>query len=233
MELPAELVLVAFLHGRATEGVEPGTSRLGERTGQGAPLASGTVALTMRLFGLALLLGVVAAPAAAGPPKITNYARIDNLRAHYDREIARLQRDVAFRAKPRIERMIIRYGEHRMLEGKKLTGDYVVMQVFEEWGAIKTASPAKADVKILMLLPEALKANYAGIRAVGLNRKERLNASKPLVKALMNDHLYVRQAAIDCLKAIYGTNHLYRADASKRERSKAQKDWGRFIKRKR
>ncbi len=185
----------------------------------------------MRLFGLALLLGLVAAPAAAGPPKITNYARIDNLLAHYDREIVRLQREVAFRAKPRIERMIIRYGQQRMFEGKKLTGDYVVMQVFEEWGAIKTASPAKADVKILMLLPEALKANYAGIRAVGLNRKERLNASKPLVKALTNDYLYIRQAAIDCLVAIYATNHLYRADANEKARKARKKYWESYIKR--
>ena len=185
----------------------------------------------MRLFGLALLLGLVAAPAAAGPPKITNYERIDNLLAHYDREIARLQREVAFRAKPRIERMIIRYGQQRMFEGKKLAGDYVVKQVFEEWGAMKKASPTAADVKILMLLPDALKANYRGIRAVGLNRKERHNASKPLVKALTSDYLYIRQAAIDCLKAIYSTKNLYRADANEKARKARKKYWEGYIKR--
>ena len=82
-----------------------------------------------------------------------------------------------------------------------------------------------------MLLPDALKANYGGIRAVGVNRKERHNASKPLVKALTNDYLSIRQAAIDCLTAIYSTSNLYRADARKKERSNAQKSWERLIKR--
>ena len=188
----------------------------------------------MRFVGLALL-GLVAAPAAARPPKITNYARIDNLLAHYDRETERLRQEEAFKAKPRIERMIIRYGEQRTFEGKKLTGDYVVKQVFDEWEAIQKASPTEADVKILMSLPDALKANYSGIRAVRVNKvnkKERKNASKPLVKALMNDHLYVRQAAINCLKAIYGTINLYRADAAKRDRARAQKNWEALVNRK-
>ena len=189
------------------------------------------MALTVRFFRLALLLGLVAAPAAARPPKITNYARIDNLLAHYDRETARLQREVEFGAKPRIERMIIRYGDQRMFEGRKLTGDYVVKQVFEEWDAIQKASPTEADVKILMKLPQALKANYSGIRAVGVNRKERLNASKPLVKALAHDRLHMRQAAIDCLKAIYGTINLYRADANEKERKARKKSWESYIKR--
>ncbi len=188
----------------------------------------------MRFVGLALL-GLVAAPAAARPPKIANYARIDNLLAHYDRETERLREEEAFRAKPRIERMIIRYGGQRTFEGKKLTGDYVVKQVFDEWEAIQKASPTEADVKILMSLPDALKANYSGIRAVRVNKvnkKERKNASKPLVKALMNDHLYVRQAAINCLKAIYGTINLYRADATKRDRARAQKNWEALVNRK-
>ena len=185
----------------------------------------------MRLFGLALFLSLVAAPVAARPPKITNYARIDNLLAHYDRETARLRREAEFRAKPRIERMIIRYRQQRTFEGKKLAGDYVVKQVFDDWDAIQKTSPTEADVKILMQLPQALKANYSGIRAVGVNRKERLNASKPLVKALTHDRLHMRQAAIDCLKAIYGTINLYRADASEADRKKAKRSWEGYIKR--
>ena len=75
-------------------------------------------------------------------------------------------------------------------------------------------------------LPEVLKKLY---ERVPIDRDGRFATSKPLVDALDSEFLHLRQAAIECLWAIYGERNFYHADLSPADRKKRQGAWRNYI----
>jgi hypothetical protein len=80
---------------------------------------------------------------------------------------------------------------------------------------------------VLLKLPHALKERYA--KVVPIPKSARHKASVPLVKALTHKNFYVREAAIESLKAIYGRTLLYKPDATAGARKTKQAKWRKEI----
>ena len=61
----------------------------------------------------------------------------------------------------------------------------------------------------------------------------RFEASRPLVDALTSKYRALRDLAIACLRALYGTELFYKPDANASERAKTQRAWAREIRKRR
>jgi hypothetical protein len=133
-----------------------------------------------------------------------------------------------FPKKPREERLVLllERGETRF-DGHPLTGQYVVREILS-WRALDRADPSREALRILALLPEALKERYASVDDHTL-KERRYRASVPLVLALTAQHRHFRVAAIACLKALYGTRLGYRVDLPPNEQKKSQRVWMKII----
>jgi hypothetical protein len=141
--------------------------------------------------------------------------------------LIRVNRDpMAIRARRMIS--LFREGVDKF-EGKSLTGARVVREVIENWDGWQRPeeeTPEEA-IRISKMLPHALRERYA--RVILIPKEDRYRASVPLVKALTHKNFHVREAAIECLKSIYGRTLLYRPHASPSARKQKQKKWKREI----
>jgi hypothetical protein len=177
-----------------------------------------------------LLVVLLAGVAFARPPTVPDFARMDELDSILLNLRHKYKEAEEFQRKPREERMILLFERSREdFEGKTLTGEYVVKELFEKWKVWRAKdkdTPAEA-IRILMLLPDALKVRYA--TGYPIPKLARYKASVPLVKALTHKNLHIRTAAIECLEAVYGRTLFYRPDASPGARKKKQSEWKREI----
>ncbi len=86
-------------------------------------------------------------------------------------------------------------------------------------------TPHRRDRALLESVPAIVKAYF-----VGEGRLHELDpAAAILVKALNAPYRYLRQAAILSLKAMYGTDHGYCADAPQPQRAKAAAFWQSYL----
>jgi hypothetical protein len=169
----------------------------------------------------------LAATAAAKPPRVQHFRHSDELKAALEKLHATLKRREDFPKKPREERLVLllKRGETRF-EGRPLTGQYVVQEILG-WDALDRGDPSSESMRILALLPDALKERYAALDRT--LKEHRYRASIPLVLALTADHRHFRVAATACLKALYGTRLGYRPDLPSKTRKKSQRIWMKFI----
>ena len=185
----------------------------------------------MRTAPLLLVLLIPALPASAEPPLVRGFQRADTLeqRMHERKDV--LTAEEEFARKSWHERMLIRYAEGaEKFGGRKLSDTFVVRQFFG-WKEIRTDEPDAESVRVAMLLPEALRLRL--VAAEPLPKAQRYEASRPLVDALTSKHRALRDLAIACLRALYGTELFYEPDASASERAKAQRAWAREIRKRR
>ncbi|MHC4225443.1 MAG: hypothetical protein ACYSUN_15745 [Planctomycetota bacterium] len=184
----------------------------------------------MRPVAPLLLLVALAAPAAGRPPEVPDFVRMDELDMKLLNLESRFRQEEEFAKKPRQEKMILLFmGGTPKFEGKTLTGEWMVKEVLEKWDVWKLPAeqtPQEAR-DVLVKLPHALKERYA--KVVPIPKTARHKASLPLVKALTHKNFYVREAAIESLKAIYGRTLLYKPDATPGARKAKQAKWRKEI----
>ena len=129
--------------------------------------------------------------------------------------------------RPRQERMILGFSANETeFEGKKLTGETLVKEIFEKWPAIQRKDPSPDALRILAMLAPALKKRYV---VVPTPKMPRYLSSKPLMKPLDSPHFHIRKAAIDCLKAMYSQSGLYKPGADRARRRKIMHQWKKRI----
>jgi hypothetical protein len=175
------------------------------------------------LAGLLLL----ALPAAALPPLTPDFVRLREFRRNIDARVAELQEEEAFRSKPREERMLLTFGKQEEFEGEKIDARDVIEICFA-WGEANRDKPTEAAVRVLKLLPQVLAQRCGG---PNLDRRERRQASIPLLKGLDSDAKAVREAAIESLRKIYDPPRIDRYDPaqSAKERSSSIRAWKRAV----
>ena len=176
------------------------------------------------------LLACLASRADAKPPESPKFARAKELLEKLEVRSERLKQEEEFKAKPRVERLVIKFKEGAAtFLGEELNGSFVIREVMT-WDRIRL-EVVPDDVKgVLLLLPEAFKARYGFVytRSKTL-RKQRRCAGARLVAALTHDLRHVRKLAIECLEAMYGARRGYDADAPAAERKRKQKEWRRSL----
>jgi hypothetical protein len=176
------------------------------------------------------LLACLASRAGAKPPESPKFARAKELLEKLEVRSERLRQEEEFKAKPRVERLVLKFKEGAAtFQGEELDGSFVIREVMT-WDRIRL-KVVPDDVKgVLLLLPEAFKARYGFVytRSKTL-RKQRRCAGTRLVAALTHDLRHVRKLAIECLEAMYGVRHGYKADASEAGRRRKQKEWRRSL----
>jgi hypothetical protein len=180
-------------------------------------------------FGCALTLCLVSR-AGAKPPESPRFARAKELLEKLEARSERLRQEEEFKAKPREERLVLKFKEGaEKFEGEELTGAFVIREVME-WDRVRRKIPSDDVKRVLLLLPEAFKARYGFVytKSKAL-RKQRRSASARFIAALNHDFRHVRKMAIDCLAAMYGVRRGYKVDASESERRKKQKEWRRAV----
>ncbi len=176
---------------------------------------------------LGLLLALLP-PAAAKPPVLPGYARMDDLESDLVANAQRMREEEEFAAKPFAERLILKFqeGATSYEHVKRLDGEDLAEEILEKWKEAQAEEVGKEVARILAMLPEALRARYD---VNPIPKRERFKASKPLVDALTHKYTPIRQTAIDCLKAIYGQTRLYQPDLPLKKRIDIQKDWKKQI----
>lgn len=182
-----------------------------------------SVALWALAFGSAL-------PAEAKPPGSPQFARARELMERLEVRSERLKKEEEFKAKPRVERLVLRFKEGApTFEGEELTGVYVIREVVA-WDRMQSRVVPEDAEGVLLLLPEAFKERYGFFytKSKALRRQRRC-ASLRLVAALTHDLRHVRKLAIECLAAMYGVRHGYKVDAPEAERKRRQREWRRAL----
>jgi len=183
------------------------------------------------VFGCALLMHL-ASRAEAKPPESPQFVRANELLEKLEARSERLKQEEEFKAKPREERLVLRFKEGATtFQGEELTGAYVIREIMA-WDRVRL-KVTPADVKrVLLVLPEAFKARYGFVytKSKAL-RKQRRCASARLVAALTHECRHVRRLAIECLDAMHGARHGYKVDAPLCERRRSQKEWRRAVSR--
>jgi len=177
-----------------------------------------------------MLLMCLASRAGAKPPGSPKFARAKELLEKLEARSERLKQEEEFKAKPRVERLVLRFKEGATtFQRQELTGAFVIREVMT-WDRVRLAV-IPDDVKgVLLLLPEAFKARYGFVytRSKAL-RKQRRCAGARFVAALTHDLRHVRKLGIECLEAMYGVRHGYKVDASEAGRRRKQKEWRRAL----
>jgi hypothetical protein len=176
------------------------------------------------------LLACLASGADAKPPGSPKFVRAKELLEKLEVRSERLRQEEEFKAKPRVERLVLRFKEGAAtFQGEELDGSFVIREVMR-WDRIRL-EVVPDDVKgVLLLLPEAFKARYGFVYTKSKTlRKQRRCASTRLVAALTHDRRHVRRLAIECLEAMYGVRHGYKVDAPEAERRRKQKEWRRAL----
>lgn len=170
---------------------------------------------------------LLALPAVALPPLSPGFQRMRELRRGMDERIVALREQEAFAAKPRVERMLLTYWRKAPFEGEEVDARDVIEACFG-WEEAKRENPTEAAARVLRLLPLMLGERCGG---PNLDRKERRQASVPLLKALDDDAEAIREAAIASLRKMYDPPRIdrYHPAMSARERSSQIKAWKRAV----
>jgi len=149
------------------------------------------------------------------------------LRRDIDARVAELKEQEAFNSKPREERMLLTYWKQDTFEGEEIDARDVIEACFA-WEEVNREKPTEAATRVLRVLPHVLAQRCGG---PNLDRKERRQASVPLLKALDSDAKAVREAAIESLRKLYDAPRVDRYDPaqSARERSSAVRAWKRTV----
>jgi hypothetical protein len=185
----------------------------------------------MRIGLLLLALLIPALPASAEPPSVHGFQRGDPLEQRMQERRRELLAEEEFARKPWHEKLVIRYAEGAAsFDGRKLSDTFVVRQ-FLGWKEIRNDAPDPESVRVAMLLPEALRLRLVASKP--LPKASRFEASRPLVEALTSRYRALRDLAIACLRALYGTELFYEADASASDRVKMQRAWAKEIRKRR
>jgi hypothetical protein len=179
-------------------------------------------------FPAAVLL--LAGAAVAQPPVAKDFVRMKELREKIAIRTAQLQEKEEYEKKPREEKILIAFerGEEKFDKIPKLTGK-VVVETCLEWAEIQQAEPTEAGKRVLARLPLALEKRFAQVLEV--NRKDRYDASQPLLEGLNSDFPLVRVAAFESLKKMYRTQNaqFYVPSMDKKARQKPISEWKKFV----
>ncbi len=133
---------------------------------------------------------------------------------------------LAYLGKPRIERLIVAWeSRSRFFEGKKLEAELAVREIFERWKRVRMWMPDKKDRELLERVPGIVEAYFKETE----RRGELGPAARVLVEALTAHYRHLREAAIGCLRAMYGTDHGYSSDATRAQREKNAEFWHRYL----
>jgi len=177
-----------------------------------------------------LLLPLLAAVAAARPPESKEYRRMNDLKDLIASRAAQLKAQAEFEAKPREEKILILFEKGQdKFEGKSLTGEYVVEMTLLKWAEAQQPIPSPAAQRVLKDLPDVLSRRYTA--TVEVDKKDRYDASRELLRAADSDSPRVRATAIEALRKIYRmmSGFGYRDNMDKRERRGILKLWERHI----
>ncbi|MHC4550379.1 MAG: hypothetical protein ACYTEZ_16545 [Planctomycetota bacterium] len=182
------------------------------------------------LSALVLTCALLACPAAAEPPQSTQFVRAKALLAKLAVRSAELKRKEEFQAKPREEKLVLRFKEGaEAFEGERLDGVYVIREILR-WDPVRRRIVPDKVKRALSLLPEAFRTRYGFVytRCKAL-RKQKRHAGELLVASLTDERRHVRELAIGCLQAMYGDLRPYRVDGDRNELKRRQKDWRRAL----
>ena len=124
------------------------------------------------------------------------------------------------------EDLIKHFAEDRRFHGTRLTGELVVIEVFENWEAIQGNEEVPGAVRVLELLKQTLRARYT---TKPIDKAQRYFASLPLVGALTSPHYRLGSHAHQMLRAIYHASLGYRPHGSAEERRERQIIWELWI----
>ena len=175
----------------------------------------------------AILVLLILPAALAKPPEVPGYARMEELRQRMVARKDQLAQQEAFEAKPRVEKLILNFQRGKPTpEGRKLTGEMVVKELFK-WDPLMTTAPEDSALKVLEQLDDAMRERFA--RVVPIPKEERYQASEELVKALTHQYFHIRKAAIDALFAIYADRKFYQPEMTAAKRKAKQKEWKKYI----
>jgi len=187
----------------------------------------------MRLSAIATAILLGAAAASARPPSLAGagFVRLKKLAEDFDERIREAKEAETIAALPREWQLVIAFERGQAQFGdKKLTPAYVAEEIFESWKAVRVLAPAPEDLKLFERLEKAMQARFqAGTQLTRAFYRDRYDATKVMQKALMDDLLHIRAAAINCLVAIYNTDLLYKADLPPDDRRKSAKKWMDYI----
>ena len=175
-----------------------------------------------------LLLLFLSASVMAKPPSGL-FLRMHDLEQQLSKLHSDLIKAEEFTKKPRQERMILRFqARAKEFEGKKFNDRAFAEEILIRWDAVQKieAECDANDLRILRLMPDALRARY---NEVPIPKAERYQASKVVLKLLKSKYLHLRKVGIDCLDAVYGHTLAYRADASPGMRSQRYQRWRREL----
>jgi hypothetical protein len=175
----------------------------------------------------AATLLLLALAAEALPPLSPGFVRLKEFRRHIDGRVLELREQEAFDSKPREERMVLTYRRSDAFEGRDLVARHVLETCFA-WDEVARLVPTEAGQRVLDLLPQVLSERCGG---GAKDRKERRQASIPLLKALDSDFPPVREAAIASLRELYEAPRVDRYDPAtpSRERAAPIRAWKRVV----
>jgi hypothetical protein len=160
------------------------------------------------------------------PPISTGFARLREFREALRGREAGLREQEEFARKPREEKMLLALRKREKFEGKEITAKAAAAACFEWADARRDVAP-EATERTLALLPVVLGECWRR----SFDRKERRDVSSVLVKALEDDVLRIRRAAIASLRALYAQprGDAYDPAAPEKIRDAAAKAWKRHV----
>jgi hypothetical protein len=169
---------------------------------------------------------LLALAAEATPPLSPGFHRMRDLRRQIEARATLFREREAFDEKPREERMLLTFQKGEAFEGEALKARHVV-ETCLGWADVGRAAPTEAGQRVLALLPAVLEERCGGPK----DRKERRQASIPLLKALDSDFQPVREAAIASLRRLYDPPRVdrYHPAQTAKERAAAIRAWKRTV----
>jgi len=183
-----------------------------------------------------LLLVLAAGTAWARPPESRAYLRMDELRTDLATRYEALKRQEEFERKPLEEKLAILLdradpkARPSKFERVEIAPGEVTERIMK-WDQLRTDNPSDAAKSTMATLHEALKKRYADPAIVDYNRKERYDASRPLVEGLVADQLWLRTACFDILRTIYRNPNglFYQPTMDARARKDKRSEWQKYI----
>jgi hypothetical protein len=179
---------------------------------------------------VALLLAL-AIPAAAKPPRVDGFVRIDEFTQNLAGKLQELREAEEFEKKPFEEQLLIKWEKNAtsFKHVKKIKGPDVVEMIFE-YDELLKEPPTDVAQRIAERLPAVLRAKYGeSLKMSKTFKTERWKVGKILVAQLVKPPLHVRQLAIDCLEGAHRTRLAYVATDPKERRTRKQKAWKAYI----
>jgi len=178
---------------------------------------------------VSIVLLLIVAVLEAEPPKSEHFRRMYDLNLRFAERQEKLIAAEEFAQKPRVEKILLSFESGaKKFDKMKLTGETVVKAILA-WDELDKDPPSEDATRVLAKMGEVLEKKYA--RVVEIPKRERHKAALPLVAALMDERLHVREGAFEALKKMYRTTagYLYQPTASAKDRKEKQKIWKKQI----